>query len=430
MGLVEGYKLMKLTLSQPELRAGLEVDLKAICEGRKNPNAVLQEQIEIYKKCYQTITREVAHLDRAVGNRFGVQPDNNAQPLQITSIHKIFKCPKCQVESMIVRRKKDNTGSFLSCQGYPSCKHAIWLTMNIKDVTSIDEKCTNCNNQNHKLKIKFSQPYMLSQVDEVPAYSRIESGHYITCIYCDSKAREVLQIKTEDVKILGNVVGASTRPVVQRNPVINNNPPRNNNPALNNNPARNNNTNQQGNNSWSNRNFGTNAGSNTNAGNNRRVWPDHNRSSGSSSNDSSSNNNQQGFGSLFPNFTHNQNNNYGNNQSQRRNWFDNDGNNNDDRRKDKDTLSRLPNVKCGCNTVALKLIVKKDGPNKSRPFYKCNNGDKCKFFQWGDVPLPQNVNVQAMQADASGGSGERGPKKCGVCRQFGHNRRNCPSINR
>ncbi|XP_070500540.1 DNA topoisomerase 3-alpha [Chironomus tepperi] len=440
MGLVEGYKLMKLTLSQPELRAGLEVDLKAICEGRKDPNEVLQQQIEIYKNCYRTITREVALLDRAVGNRFGVQPDNNAQPLQITSIHKLFKCPKCQTEAVIIRKKKDNTGSFFSCQGYPTCKHAIWLSMNVKDVTSLDEKCTNCNNENHKIKIKFSQPYMLSQVDEVPAYSRIENGHYITCIYCDSKAREVLQIKTEDVKHLGNVVGASTRPVVQRNQVISNNPPRNNNSTLTNNPPRNNNSNPQGS-----RNFGTSAGNNTNnrpwndrnrnsgsssnnnSNNNRRGWQDSSNSSGSNNN--SNNNQQQGFGNLFQNFSNNnnQNNNYGNSQNQRRNWFNNDSNGNrgdaDDRRREKDTLNSLPNIMCGCQTVALKLIVKKDGPNKSRPFYKCN-GDKCKFFQWGDVPLPPNV--QAMQAGGSGGS-ERGTKKCGICRQTGHNRKNCPN---
>lgn len=53
MGLVEGYEAMELELSQPRLRAQLEVDLKLICEGRKDPQAVLREQIEQYKQCYR-----------------------------------------------------------------------------------------------------------------------------------------------------------------------------------------------------------------------------------------------------------------------------------------------------------------------------------------------------------------------------------------
>uniref|UniRef100_A0AC35TVD5 DNA topoisomerase n=1 Tax=Rhabditophanes sp. KR3021 TaxID=114890 RepID=A0AC35TVD5_9BILA len=44
-------------------------------------------------------------------------------------------------------------------------------------------------------------------------------------------------------------------------------------------------------------------------------------------------------------------------------------------------------VQCNCSMPAKPLVVKKDGPNKGKPFFACakNYGDssKCNFFQWG-----------------------------------------------
>jgi hypothetical protein len=41
---------------------------------------------------------------------------------------------------------------------------------------------------------------------------------------------------------------------------------------------------------------------------------------------------------------------------------------------------------CYCNLPAIQLIVKKDGHNNGRKFYKCPkyNDDKCKYFKWED----------------------------------------------
>ncbi|XP_055836561.1 DNA topoisomerase 3-alpha isoform X2 [Episyrphus balteatus] len=48
--------------------------------------------------------------------------------------------------------------------------------------------------------------------------------------------------------------------------------------------------------------------------------------------------------------------------------------------------AQLPqNVKCtGCQSSAIELTVKKDGPNKGRSFYKCPKQPACNFFQWTD----------------------------------------------
>lgn len=69
MGLVEGYDAMTLTLTEPQLRADLEKDLKLICNRQKNPKLVLQEQIRLYKNAYHVIVSKIDSLDEAFCKR-------------------------------------------------------------------------------------------------------------------------------------------------------------------------------------------------------------------------------------------------------------------------------------------------------------------------------------------------------------------------
>lgn len=70
MGLVEGYESIDLPLAEPVLRAGLEKDLKLICEGKKQPQQVLQEQINIYRDAFRVITEKAVRMDEQMGRRF------------------------------------------------------------------------------------------------------------------------------------------------------------------------------------------------------------------------------------------------------------------------------------------------------------------------------------------------------------------------
>jgi DNA topoisomerase-3 len=437
MGLVEGYELMNLQLSQPQLRAGLETDLKGICEGTKNPADVLRQQIEIYKQCYQVITRQVAALDQAVGKRFNAAPqnDNAVQNPVPAVIHDLFKCPKCKNLSMVLKQKRDQK-PYIGCQGYPACTHAIWIDQNLKQISSTDEKCQSCGGQNHKVKIKFSQPYVLSQVDEVPAYSRIEAGLYITCLYCDKKAREALKIKAEDVKDVGNIVGAASNPV--HNSMFNGNNNRNSNahpqqprPSTSSRDSGVSRTSGASTNSGGQQTsgFGSNSGNNTNNGQQRRNWFD----------DDNDDHRPSGGGGSISN-SYNSGNNGG---QQRSNWFGNDsrpsggGPSKPAYDKSRSVLNNFPDINCKCNKKASKLVTKKEGPNQGRVFYTC---DQCKLFHWADTPLPANLANQSVAGGSgsgrggAGGSGSGrgggggGPRKCSVCKNTGHNRKNCPSL--
>ena len=65
IALCDGYDSMGFQMSKPNLRSELESDLKAICEGNKNPNAVLEEQIAKYRLVFELATNQVQKLEEA-----------------------------------------------------------------------------------------------------------------------------------------------------------------------------------------------------------------------------------------------------------------------------------------------------------------------------------------------------------------------------
>ncbi|CAF1087006.1 unnamed protein product [Rotaria sordida] len=96
--------------------------------------------------------------------------------------------------------------------------------------------------------------------------------------------------------------------------------------------------------------------------------------------------------------------------------------------------------KCNCNVDAKELTVKKDGPNKGRSFFRCGNNDNCNFFAWKDNTTSNHVgNNQRQYGDnqsntthqrrQSDNDEDGKQRKCGLCKQTGHTRRNCPSLN-
>lgn len=74
MGLVEGYEAIDLPLAEPLLRAGLEKDLKLICEGQRRPAQVLEEQIKVYREAFRVITEKATRMDEKMGQRLAFPP--------------------------------------------------------------------------------------------------------------------------------------------------------------------------------------------------------------------------------------------------------------------------------------------------------------------------------------------------------------------
>ena len=196
LGLVEGYDDMGYYLAKPDLRAQLEADLKAICEGRKTKNQVLLEQIALYRGVFENAEQQIATLGQSVGKYFGggnnppgngfrpggggPGPDNddgNEPPPgpggtneNLPSALSVTKCPKCTrfLELRKMRRKEEGNQAapkfdfFLGCPGYQDtdrkCDGAVWLPKNsLDDVSISDKECENCQSHSKKLTMKFSR---------------------------------------------------------------------------------------------------------------------------------------------------------------------------------------------------------------------------------------------------------------------------------
>ncbi|CAF1561613.1 unnamed protein product [Adineta ricciae] len=80
LGLCEGYDKMGHALSKPFLRAELESQLKAICEGTAQPAAVLREQIDKYRQVFIVTAAQIKKLDDAMTKYFGAPGQNPPPP--------------------------------------------------------------------------------------------------------------------------------------------------------------------------------------------------------------------------------------------------------------------------------------------------------------------------------------------------------------
>lgn len=71
-----------------------------------------------------------------------IQTDSQAllTPEDVT----IFKCPKCSCD-MVLKRKRQGRGKFISCMGYPACTNVIWFPEVVEDVEVLNEICNRVN---------------------------------------------------------------------------------------------------------------------------------------------------------------------------------------------------------------------------------------------------------------------------------------------
>ncbi|XP_071107508.1 DNA topoisomerase 3-alpha-like [Haliotis cracherodii] len=187
MGLVEGYDEMGYQMSKPHLRSELEADLQRICEGRKDKNIVLREQIEKYKAVFIEASQQALKLDEALSQYFGqAHALTGAEVTDIAGPAVVRRCPLCG-QDMALKAKKDGKGFYIGCMGYPQCRAAIWLPEFVLQADIAEETCPQCGpGPVHLIKFRFrrgSTPPM------------IPSEHTGCIGGCDHMLTEVLNIQ-------------------------------------------------------------------------------------------------------------------------------------------------------------------------------------------------------------------------------------------
>ncbi|KAB5531012.1 hypothetical protein PHYPO_G00135980 [Pangasianodon hypophthalmus] len=447
MGLVEGYNSMGYEMSKPDLRAELEADLKLVSEGRKDKASVLRHHVAKYKTVFIESVRKAKKLDEALSNYLGqAQEYTEHEEQELEMPLPVRKCPQCS-RDMVLKKKKDSTGKFLSCMGYPSCKAAVWFPDTVLEVSRDDSVCPTCRpHPVNMLKFKFKR-------GSLPPGMPLE---FVGCIGgCDETLREVLNLKY--LRVGGGGRDSSTQlnhssaPHQSNHPVTNPAlqsrsenrapPPRpranssrpsppNTTPAWSMQPSQ-----SIQNNVVCNcgqdallltvRKEGPNQGRQfykCNTGNCKFfLWAaEQDDQLGSAGRIGSTG--QAGPSSQPPRPSLG----FGNTPQQRQGSRGSDGGGEEGM--------------CSCNIPAVTRTVMKDGPNKGRAFLTCGKprDQQCGFFQWVD----ENVAPAALgsvrgnsskwaaskknEASSSKTSAPKRPRTCGICHQPGHTRTTCP----
>uniref|UniRef100_A0A669D4P4 DNA topoisomerase n=1 Tax=Oreochromis niloticus TaxID=8128 RepID=A0A669D4P4_ORENI len=187
MGLVEGYNSMGYEMSKPNLRAELEADLKLVSEGQKDKQSVLQHHIQKYKTVFIESVRKAKKLDEALSPYLGAAheiPEAEQQDMEIPL--PVRKCPNCG-RDMVLKKKREGNGKYLSCVGFPACKTAVWFPDVVLEVSRDESICPTCQpHPIHMLKFKFRR-------GSLPPMMPLE---FVGCIGgCDETLREVLDLK-------------------------------------------------------------------------------------------------------------------------------------------------------------------------------------------------------------------------------------------
>ncbi|XP_031765150.2 DNA topoisomerase 3-alpha [Galleria mellonella] len=471
MGLVEGYDSMGLNISKPHLRAQLEADLKAISEGRKQPQQVLAEQIAKYKEVYLTVAAEANKIDSALAERFNERP-NEYTPTSTHSVSSpaVLKCPKCGTD-MVVRQKKNNADEYyIGCMSFPQCKNAVWLPTIVKSLQVLSETCSLCGPNYKKIKFEWKNN----------SINHLYPPPYTACIGgCDTTFLELLKINLSSVRTVGQHTTAQSAGNVSRS---NNNSARETITSSVNSMGRVHNQNRTNSTAQSRPN---NASSTTyrNQITNNNMMP---TSRNMPANDSDDNNvicrcNKTALLLTVRKQNHNFGKKYYKCPVGRENggcdfflWAPESENeqhpfitppSNDSWGQEPTTSANntstrgwgtVPNVSrdsfpendegvmCNCSLPAKKLTVHKEGPNKGRTFYACSKeyNRRCNFFQWGDEGVSNDWSASGSRGRGGGrggrggrgGNGGRGggdaprARKCGHCKQEGHTRNRCPAL--
>uniref|UniRef100_A0A1B6CJT6 DNA topoisomerase n=1 Tax=Clastoptera arizonana TaxID=38151 RepID=A0A1B6CJT6_9HEMI len=202
IGLVDGYDNMGFPMSKPNLRAELEADLVRICNGEKQPELVLAEQIAKYKEVFRIAQEQADKLDEALSKYMNAQPE--VLPIDQRTVQEsltVMKCVGCNSD-INVKTRPNSGGYFLGCMGYPECKMAIWFPTNVLEVEVTTNTCTVCGPGIRLLKFKF-RPGSMN-----PYYPNT----YIGCVNgCDEDLLELMDIQPFSAR-LRNRVQSQTAP--------------------------------------------------------------------------------------------------------------------------------------------------------------------------------------------------------------------------
>lgn len=116
---------------------------RRICDRQKDPKDVLQSQIDKYRDVFRITIERANLIDIALADYLDERP-TEAQELEISNPPEevaIFKCPRCG-SNMVLKDRKQGTGKYIGCMGFPPCNNAIWFPQYVESIEALNEVCS------------------------------------------------------------------------------------------------------------------------------------------------------------------------------------------------------------------------------------------------------------------------------------------------
>jgi len=83
-------------------------------------------------------------LDQSLGKYLRTQPiafQNNGQHDSML-IQNIRICTACKQTRLVLKKKQNNQGFYITCIGFPACRNTFWLPPNVIDAQVSDNVCS------------------------------------------------------------------------------------------------------------------------------------------------------------------------------------------------------------------------------------------------------------------------------------------------
>lgn len=87
------------------------------------------------------MVRRIQELEEKLAARIEEQRAAvNVQFPEAEIVQSVLKCPKCDSD-MLLKKRNNQTGFYISCCGFPGCRNAIWLPSSIEHAEVTPNSC-------------------------------------------------------------------------------------------------------------------------------------------------------------------------------------------------------------------------------------------------------------------------------------------------
>ncbi|KAI4326150.1 hypothetical protein MLD38_031490 [Melastoma candidum] len=182
--LVMGYDDMGYKLWKPNLRAMMEMDMRAVSEGAKTKDEVLETCLQQMKACLLDARLNKQKLMEAMALFFERSTQLERDDQHVIRGY-VRVCSLCRDSNMLLKQNRDGN-YFVGCQGYPQCRNVVWLPGSVSEAVVTTGICGSCTpGPVYKIQFKFRR------LEIPPNYDVAHLG----CIGgCDDILRQLTEI--------------------------------------------------------------------------------------------------------------------------------------------------------------------------------------------------------------------------------------------